>query len=97
MADDTLTVEPEAFTLKLRPVYPDPIVFPNCDVCGKSIVEPDGTEFVGISIILSGNFSEEFIKQQLGPYAANRQYKVCFECLLRNLGVKPDTEEVPDA
>lgn len=33
-------------------------------------------------------FSDEFLSKQVGPYK-KRRYKICWECVLRNAGVKP--------
>ena len=74
-----------------------------CDVCGKKLI-PDRSEetdarpmrteeVVGTTLCFSAASSAKgdrnYVQMQLGPYEQGRIYRVCCECLLHSLGVKP--------
>ena len=61
-----------------------------CDACGK-----DMEGFYGVEVGLNASKSPhcvETCQKQVGPYEINREYKICFECMLRAYGVKPKGE-----
>ena len=64
-----------------------------CDCCGKNMQGPNGSQTIGLMIILtSHNQSEEqnrFMQFQMGPYKINKHYGFCWECWLINMGAKP--------
>lgn len=67
-----------------------------CDVCGKDLSDPVRTKMVGgFKVGLKLRFVDnatEFDHHQFGVYQPG-SYKVCPECLLRALGVKPNKEK----
>ena len=69
-----------------------------CDVCGKNMVDDDGTELIGATFkfqdaIVSDHPRKErkrvFYQRQLGPYQEGRTYECCWECMLKSYGIKP--------
>jgi hypothetical protein len=73
-----------------------------CDVCGKNmtyrhlgtttgeLAYKDTTHTAtGMQVIMrcNDNSLKEFYQKQLGPYKLDKQYNICYECLLRRLGV----------
>lgn len=52
---------------------------------------------MGLKIIavIDESLSKEevsFLNKQFGAYDINKEYNICYECWLRSLGVKPDSE-----
>lgn len=64
----------------------------NCDVCGNSVTMLDGKTVFAVSIVVNNTDSEisEFLAGQLFPYELDRDYRVCWACYLRSLGIIPD-------
>jgi hypothetical protein len=66
-----------------------------CSVCEKDMEEDGKTvsalvvSLRSIPIGFSQEFSQEFLQKQMGEYQLNTDYYICYECLLRGLGVKP--------
>ncbi len=74
-----------------------------CDVCGKDITYPTPTDQKGWVILgpsgvlplsfrideLKGKSPEvhAYNKRMAGPYELNRDYYVCWECILRSVGI----------
>ena len=61
-----------------------------CDSCGKNLTS-DSESLVGMSLELKQSIKNKrgFTQKQMGPYVLGKTYRVCWECLLRSLGVKP--------
>ena len=52
----------------------------------------EGMQFTGQQMTLEVKITpptKEFIQKQLGEYSINRSYRICWECWLKSLGVKP--------
>jgi len=69
-----------------------------CDACGKCMTMPDSiTTAVGMEITIHTQLSDSteskkwnnFIDEQLGQYSGRRNFKICYECWLKSLGVIP--------
>jgi len=74
-----------------------PTITSTCDVCGRNLVLPNGVEIVGTLISLDMQKDSPFTKEceaMMSPYEPGREYKICFPCMLKSLGVKPATPEV---
>ena len=66
----------------------------NCDVCGKDTMMEDGkTSVIGMTLELRHEDDTKeyhtFLQKQIGDYEIGRKYVVCWECLLRSLGIRP--------
>ena len=61
----------------------------NCYKCGKEMEDKNGELVIGMLIRVSTDSQkperEKFLKEQLGPYEPNRDYIICYECLLRSI------------
>ena len=70
----------------------------NCSVCSKEVEmknKPFSVIGVRIITVIDGSLSKEeveFLNKQFGVYDINKEYNICYECWLRSLGVKPDSE-----
>lgn len=63
-----------------------------CDACGRLLtVQSTGTSLIGMQIEIRSMVSSvgTELKKLVAPYEINRQYNVCFPCLLKSLGIKP--------
>ena len=64
-----------------------------CNVCGKSMVRPDGTLGTGVEIICAKDEGDvewrAFMSEQFAPYEPDTKYSICFGCILAALGVQP--------
>ena len=65
-----------------------------CAVCQKDMEDGDGFIAEGglFRIGCSGNARRDYRQRQAGPYTLNHDYYICYECVLRAMGVKPDGE-----
>lgn len=75
-----------------------------CDVCGKDMTyhypetqEHKGTvrTLIGMNIVVHRDHDHltEFCQKQLGPYELGKQYNICYECVLKALGVPAPVTE----
>ena len=61
-----------------------------CDCCRKIIVASGGTVwFSQKGIEDENNEYTQQVQHNLGDYKLNKEYTVCWECILRRFGVKP--------
>ena len=69
-----------------------------CDACGKCMTRSDSTTtLIGMEIEIQVQLSDSietektnnFIDEQLGQYKGERNFKICYECWLKSLGVVP--------
>jgi hypothetical protein len=66
----------------------------NCSVCGKDTEMEDRTFSAAgmeMAVYNTQNSPDKnlFIQKQLGEYKTDTKYIICYECLLKALGVKP--------
>ena len=66
-----------------------------CDICNKDMsYEKNGKtcSVIGVEVTLATDRNDkewnQFAKKQVGVYELNRNYRACWECVLRILGVK---------
>jgi len=68
-----------------------------CSRCGKDLVyEHTGKAWPAMSISIAAGVqktSPAFVDRQLGVYAGERDWHLCFECMLKVLGIVPKREE----
>lgn len=69
-----------------------------CSACGKdmSVPEEESNQVVLSSCLSPGcltisfdHLTDDIAKIQLGPYATKTSYSICWECVLKTLGIKP--------
>lgn len=64
-----------------------------CDSCGRTLFcDIFGAEaiLVGAQVtVTSTPENEAKVKEAMSPYEINKEYKVCFPCLLSALGIRP--------
>ncbi len=68
-----------------------------CDACGKEISHHGGaTKYDLIGAVMKFTLDEgqpedqrKYCQKQLGKYKINKQYNICWECLLKAYKVKP--------
>lgn len=60
-----------------------------CDVCSRNlIIDEKGTSYSGMELRFSLDVAD-VDKVDIFPYKINKQYRICYPCLLSKLGVKP--------